>query len=163
MAEKMELSIDDYNKLIINNWNDVISKKDKIIVIGKVGTNNLRTIKEILNSLNGKKFLADYSSNTFCSKGLWKWAGFYPIWDVELRYETIINNKKSTVWISNKERELQENNYYLVGNNISKETDFNKRIINISLENWDMTPLEMNATLQLLQDYYYENGGAYGS
>lgn len=155
-AQEQKLSTQEYNNMIINNWNQVVAQKDKVILLGDIGSRNMKEIKKILNTLNGYKFLADYDSNTSHSRDLWKWAGISQVWDIELHYDEFFNNTFNKIWITNKiQPNSNENEYFLVGNKISKISDYEKRVINISMSNWDFTPLEMNNTIKMIKDYYY--------
>lgn len=50
-------SIDDMNKKIINNWNQIVSKNDKVFHLGDVSFGNKDETKDIIQRLNGNKTL----------------------------------------------------------------------------------------------------------
>ena len=59
-----------------------------------------------------------------------------------------------TLWISNKNVPQRPDDIFIVGNALAEESDFENRIINISLANWDLCPIEMNTLLKMCDDYY---------
>jgi calcineurin-like phosphoesterase family protein len=50
-------AIDDMNETIIGNWNACIDNEDEVYVLGDVGFDKSRTLKNHLRRLNGTKYL----------------------------------------------------------------------------------------------------------
>lgn len=50
-------SIEDMNSVLIENWNNVVSKKDTIYHLGDFAWGNKETVSKLLSKLNGNKIL----------------------------------------------------------------------------------------------------------
>jgi calcineurin-like phosphoesterase family protein len=50
-------SVEEMNRIIIENWNKVVNQKDDIYHLGDFGLTNTNEIVKILKRLNGKKYL----------------------------------------------------------------------------------------------------------
>ncbi len=151
-ATKLGLTAGEYNQMIIKKWNEIVGKEDNVLILGDCGSRNITIIKSILSKLNGKKYLIDMESNNKYSRKTWKWAGFDYIWRIAPYYKIDIEGEEFTLWISNSKEELGDKEFCCVGEKVSKEI-FNDKKLNVSLENWDYTPLSLNIIVDIIKNY----------
>ena len=50
-------NIEEMNKVIIDNWNNIVDKEDTVYHLGDFGFGTKEELKEIFDKLNGKKYL----------------------------------------------------------------------------------------------------------
>lgn len=76
-------SIEEMDSLIVQNWNQKVSKEDGVFVLGDVSFHNAEKTKEIISKLNGHKILVkgnhDNRSNDFYMECGFKEVSKYPI------------------------------------------------------------------------------------
>ena len=63
ITEKLKMSIEDYNKMLINKWNSIATKDDSIFVFGVFGTGLGKELKPIIEQLNGVIYIVNYVEN----------------------------------------------------------------------------------------------------
>ena len=59
-AKKDFTLIEDYNDFRINKWNSVVNEDDTVLIFGKFGGGDM---KSIINKLNGTIIIADLDDN----------------------------------------------------------------------------------------------------
>lgn len=61
-------NVEEMNRILIKNWNNVVNKHDKIFILGDFGLDSVGSLTEICQQLNGYKILIlgnhDRSKNT---------------------------------------------------------------------------------------------------
>ena len=80
-------STEEMDKVIIQNWNKVVSNKDIVIHLGDVGMGGKDYIKNIISQLNGKKILIKGNHDNY-SDEFYREAGFHTV----SRFPIIYNN-----------------------------------------------------------------------
>ena len=68
-AKKDFTLIEDYNDFRINKWNSVVNEDDTVLIFGKFGGGDM---KSIINKLNGTIIIADSDDNQNYSINEWK-------------------------------------------------------------------------------------------
>lgn len=68
-AKKDFTLIEDYNDFRINKWNSVVNDDDTVLIFGKFGGGDM---KSIINKLNGTVIIADSDDNQNYSINEWK-------------------------------------------------------------------------------------------
>lgn len=74
-------TVEEMDKILIENWNSVVSKKDRIRVLGDFSFHNADKTKDILNKLNGYKILVKGNHDRRKSNKWWYDAGFKEVYE----------------------------------------------------------------------------------
>lgn len=73
-------SVDEMNTVLINNWNEVVNRGDRVYHLGDFAIHkNVNQITKITKSLNGQKFLVygNHDWKPVKRSGGWTWKGDY--------------------------------------------------------------------------------------
>lgn len=130
--------IEDYNDFRINKWNSVVNEDDTVLIFGKFGGGDM---KSIINKLNGTIIIADSDDNQNYSINEWKNMGvkyvlkrnaFHTYGDNKTAYFTPVkldNNDDSIIFTTEKDNLGQ----VFKGNRLSIEAKY-----------WDYTPIKLD-------------------
>ena len=77
LQEKKAESVIKYNEWLIKKWNDTISKKDFVYILGDFSMGNKENTKKVLERLNGRKFLIKGNHYKSCEglENYFQWVG----------------------------------------------------------------------------------------
>lgn len=137
-AKKDFTLIEDYNDFRINKWNSVVNDDDTVLIFGKFGGGDM---KSIINKLNGTIIIADSDDNQNYSINEWKNMGvkyvlkrnaFHTYGDNKTAYFTPIkldDNDDSIIFTTEKDNLGQ----VFKGNRLSIEAKY-----------WDYTPIKLD-------------------
>ena len=137
-AKKDFTLIEDYNDFRINKWNSVVNEDDTVLIFGKFGGGDM---KSIINKLNGTIIIADSDDNQNYSINEWKNMGvkyvlkrnaFHTYGDNKTAYFTPIkldDNDDSIIFTTEKDNLGQ----VFKGNRLSIEAKY-----------WDYTPIKLD-------------------
>ena len=137
-AKKDFTLIEDYNDFRINKWNSVVNKDDTVLIFGKFGSGDM---KSIINKLNGTIIIADSDDNQNYSINEWKNMGvkyvlkrnaFHTYGDNKTAYFTPVkldDNDDSIIFTTEKDNLGQ----VFKGNRLSIEAKY-----------WDYTPIKLD-------------------
>ena len=130
--------IEDYNDFRINKWNSVVNEDDTVLIFGKFGGSDM---KSIINKLNGTIIIADSDDNQNYSINEWKNMGvkyvlkrnaFHTYGDNKTAYFTPVkldDNDDSIIFTTEKDNLGQ----VFKGNRLSIEAKY-----------WDYTPIKLD-------------------
>lgn len=130
--------IEDYNDFRINKWNSVVNEDDTVLIFGKFGGGDM---KSIINKLNGTIIIADSDDNQNYSTNEWKNMGvkyvlkrnaFHTYGDNKTAYFTPIkldDDDDSIIFTTEKDNLGQ----VFKGNRLSIEAKY-----------WDYTPIKLD-------------------
>ena len=130
--------IEDYNDFRINKWNSVVNEDDTVLIFGKFGGGDM---KSIINKLNGTIIIADSDDNQNYSINEWKNMGvkyvlkrnaFHTYGDNKTAYFTPVkldDNDNSIIFTTEKDNLGQ----VFKGNRLSIEAKY-----------WDYTPIKLD-------------------
>ena len=130
--------IEDYNDFRINKWNSVVNEDDTVLIFGKFGGGDM---KSIINKLNGTIIIADSDDNQNYSINEWKNMGvkyvlkrnaFHTYGDSKTAYFTPVkldDNDDSIIFTTEKDNLGQ----VFKGNRLSIEAKY-----------WDYTPIKLD-------------------
>ena len=142
--------IEDYNDFRINKWNSVVNDDDTVLIFGKFGGGDM---KSIINKLNGTIIIADSDDNQNYSINEWKNMGvkyvlkrnaFHTYGDNKTAYFTPIkldDNDDSIIFTTEKDNLGQ----VFKGNRLSIEAKY-----------WDYTPIkleELGDIIERMKEY----------
>ena len=137
-AKKDFTLIEDYNDFRINKWNSVVNEDDTVLIFGKFGGGDM---KSIINKLNGTIIIADSDDNQNYSINEWKNMGvkyvlkrnaFHTYGDNKTAYFTPVkldDNDDSIIFTTEKDNLGQ----VFKGNKLSIEAKY-----------WDYTPIKLD-------------------
>lgn len=137
-AKKDFTLIEDYNDFRINKWNSVVNKDDTVLIFGKFGGGDM---KSIINKLNGTIIIADSDDNQNYSINEWKNMGvkyvlkrnaFHTYGDNKTAYFTPVkldDDDDSIIFTTEKDNLGQ----VFKGNRLSIEAKY-----------WDYTPIKLD-------------------
>lgn len=137
--------IEDYNDFRINKWNSVVNEDDTVLIFGKFGGGDM---KSIINKLNGTIIIADSDDNQNYSINEWKNMGvkyvlkrnaFHTYGDNKTAYFTPIkldDNDDSIIFTTEKDNLGQ----VFKGNRLSIEAKY-----------WDYTPIKLDELGEIIE------------
>ena len=130
--------IEDYNDFRINKWNSVVNEDDTVLIFGKFGGGDM---KSIINKLNGTIIIADSDDNQNYSINEWKNMGvkyvlkrnaFHTYGDNKTAYFTPVkldDNDDSIIFTTEKDNLGQV---------------FKRNRLSIEAKYWDYTPIKLD-------------------
>ncbi len=131
-------NIKEMDTTIINNWNYVVKRKDKVFVLGDVSFYNKEKTAEITCSLNGYKVLILGNHDNERSLNWWKNVGF----DEVIKYPIIYND---FYILAHEPMYLNENMPYInIHGHIHNLKYESKQYFNVSVECINYTPISFN-------------------
>lgn len=80
--------VEQMNKFMIEAWNSVVVKDDKVIVLGDFGFGGSDFISDTLNKLRGNKVLVMGNHDRSRSVKKWMELGFQAVYDYPIVYDT---------------------------------------------------------------------------
>jgi calcineurin-like phosphoesterase family protein len=86
ISKKLELSLENYNQMLIDNWNSVVSSNDTVFIFGVFGAGYGDDLQSIIEKLNGTIYLTNFSENQGFDRKRWQKMGIYAIWDCSFTY-----------------------------------------------------------------------------
>lgn len=162
-------NIDTHDAKLIQNWNSVVRPKDKVIVAGDffVGPHTEEQIDEVMKQLNGEiELIEGNHDSAFRKKILSKYIKKISAYKVirENKYDSIISHipvhpqQLESRYKSNLHGHLHKHNVMIrtpwVDNagNIVWDTELDQRYINVSMEQINLTPINMDIIRQRIGD-----------
>ena len=131
---------------IIKNWNNVVSKRDKIFIAGDVTFYNKEKIAEIIRQLNGKKILVKGNHDTR-NNNWWSDVGFDEISNYPIIYKEwfVISHEPPTYYND------ATPYFYIYGHVHGSEMyrTITKQTACVCVERWDYTPVELEKIIEL--------------
>ena len=137
-AKKDFTLIEDYNDFRINKWNSVVNEDDTVLIFGKFGGGDM---KSIINKLNGTIIIADSDDNQNYSINEWKNMGvkyvlkrnaFHTYGDNKTAYFTPVklDDDDDSIMFTTEKDNLGQ---VFKGNRLSIEAKY-----------WDYTPIKLD-------------------
>ena len=159
-AKEQNLTVEEYNNMIINNINNTVKDDDCIIFNGVITINlTLKENKELLSKIKGKKYIIDYDFQSIIySIADWKEMGFTKVFNTPGAQKNIINGRESYVILGIDKKEILgdlkgKDHYIAVPESIYSTGELYKdKILNISIKNWNFEPIEIGERLPQMFD-----------
>ena len=137
---------DEMNKVISNNWNNVIKNEDTVFCLGDVAFGNKDMIKNIVSKLNGKKNLILGNHDRSRNIKWWQDCGF----DFVSRYPIIF---KQHYILSHEPMYINEYMPYInIHGHLHSKKMQSQKFINVSVECINYTPIDFELEIK----YKYE-------
>ncbi len=138
-------NVDDMDMAIINNWNQVVDKGDKIFILGDVSFYNKDKTTDIIKMLNGYKMLILGNHDRDRSLNWWKDTGIDEISKYPIIYDEFYIFSHEPLY-------LNENMPYA---NIHGHTHHlrydSRQFFNVSVECINYTPIEFEKIRNVIQ------------
>jgi len=141
-------SVEEMDEAMIKNWNGVVSKKDKIFVVGDVSFHNKERTTEIIQQLNGNKILI-IGNHDQRSIQWWMDAGFDEVSNYPIIYkEWIVIQHEPPTYIND-----AMPYFYIYGHVHSTEMyrTITKQSACVSAERWEYTPVNLEKIIELVE------------
>lgn len=159
-AREQNMDINTYNQTIINNLNTFTSEKEPahFCFFGVITAGTMEQTKDLLSQLGGVKSLIDYNYNqSKFTIEQWKEIGFSFVWTNSCAQRSVINNKDTYVVIEVEKDHLEKVlslDYYvaIAGSMIGMEDIYKDKLLNISIQNWGLMPIELEEELPRIFD-----------
>lgn len=141
-------NVNEMDNTMINNWNSVVKKEDKVFMVGDFALSGKNKIIEIGQQLNGRKTLI-LGNHDGASKKTYYEAGFEYVSKYPIIFEEffIISHKPQFV----KNHGLYVNIFGHVHDN-PMYNDYSKNSFCVSAERIDYTPVEFNEILKKIKE-----------
>ena len=132
------------SKELIKRWNKIVRKVDKIFVLGDFAFTNKKITTEIVKQLRGRKYLILGNHDHEHSIHWWLDTGFERVYDYPILFEKFFLLSHEPVYL-NEGMPYANIHGHLHSKKLSLHT-----YINVSVENWDYTPVEFGEIKALL-------------
>lgn len=134
IANEMGLSVEAYNKMLIDKWNSVVAAENEVFVYGVFGIGLRREMREIISQLKGKIYIMEGKANKFTKEEFLSF-GVIRCWNIGLKYCKSDNDE---LFCTNKIDGLT----CKLGTKDCKEV-FKDNILSIEAKYWDYTPVRI--------------------
>lgn len=137
-------NIKEMDASIIENWNSVVKKDDKVFVLGDISFYNKEKTAEIIYSLNGYKILILGNHDNERSLHWWKSVGFDEVINYPIIYDGFY-------MLSHEPMYLNENMPYMnIHGHIHNLKYESKQFFNVSVECIDYTPISFEKIKEIV-------------
>jgi len=159
-AKRENLSVAEYNDMIINKINNIVDDEDCLILNGVITINlTLQENKELFSKIKGRKYIIDYDFQSIVfNADDWREMGFYKIFNTPGAQKSIINGEDSYVILATDKQTILtdfqgKNKYIAVPGSIYDTGELYKNhILNISANLWNYEPIEIGERLPQIFD-----------
>ncbi|REE67954.1 calcineurin-like phosphoesterase family protein [Paenibacillus taihuensis] len=128
-------NVDEMNERMIECWNAVVGKQDKVFHLGDFSFLNQEKTKEIVSRLNGYKVLILGNHDRGRSRKWWLDVGFDEVSEHPIIY-------KDFFFLSHEPMYMNKHMPYVnVHGHIHSQKYAGINYINVSVEHWDYTPI----------------------
>lgn len=149
-AQELNKTIDEYNRMIVDNWNKTVKETDEILIFGKIGNKPIESLKNIIQSLNGQLYLMDYNSNKNYKIETWKKIGIDYIINCSI-FDSIGDDKFCIPIAEQIDNYLTTVKYLCLTEKHKMDTIFKNNCLNISVKNWDYTPIPLKELPKIIE------------
>lgn len=137
-------SVEQYNQMIIDNCNSVVTNEDTLLLMGIISKGDELQTQGVINFLNGKKIIPDFSEKNF-SKKFWNSINI-STYTINGFINGTIKNKNSTVNILSTSKDLIKNlsiGYCAAPYSLCTNKQlYHNRILNLSTDQFDYYPVD---------------------
>ena len=143
-------SAEHMNIELINNWNSVVSKRDKVFVLGDVSFADKETTKGIVSQLHGHKILILGNHDRGRSAdNFWRYVGFDEVSKYPILYnEFVVMSHEPPSYFN------EATPYTFIYGHVHSSDMYRTVTRNtacVSVERWNYTPVEINALFGLMK------------
>lgn len=156
-AAKFGMSVDIYNKKIIEKINKKVSEEDMLIIGGIFTKGNFLQTLNLVSQIKAKKTLINREQYNLFSNEEYIELGFNHIWNVDGAQKVKYMNKDYNIIVIGRPEYIshykKEGCYVAAaGSDLKQEDLYKDKILNISLENWGFCPIETQEQLPQIFD-----------
>lgn len=139
-------SISEMDKILIENWNNVITETDEVYILGDFGADGYE--KEILAKLNGIKYLVkgnhDVQSNDY-----YRSAGFKEVYDLPVLYKNFWILSNEAIYVN---RNMPYANLFGHVHNSPMIKDYSSQHFCVSAERIDYAPISFDKIAEMVKE-----------
>lgn len=139
---------DEMDNKIISNWNSVVKKLDKIIVVGDFSLDKKENIIKIGNKLNGRKILL-LGNHDKASKKTYYEAGFESVIDYPIIIEDFAIISHKPIFVT---EEMPYINIFAHVHNNPNYLDYTKNGFCVSVERINYTPILLSSIVKKIKN-----------
>lgn len=147
-------SVEEMDETLIENWNSIVSREDKVFVLGDVGFYGKQKMSECISRLKGKKLLVMGNHDRRKSLSWWRDVGFGEVSKYPIVYKDFIIMSHEPPTYTPPDTPY----FYIYGHVHSSE--MYKTITDtsccVSVERWAYKPVYLNTIFDMLVTY--QNG-----
>lgn len=126
---------EEMDEYMINQWNAIVSKEDKVFHLGDFSFYNKEKTKAIADRLNGKKFLILGNHDRGRSKSWWLDAGFDEVSEYPIIYESFYILSHEPIYMN------KHMPYVNIHGHIHSQKYEGKHYFNACVEHYDYKPV----------------------
>lgn len=143
-------NVDEMNKVLINNWNQKVKKRDKVFVLGDVSFLDEEKTKEIVSSLNGYKILILGNHDRDKNINWWYRVGFNEVYKYPIVFDEFIVMSHEPPTYYNQQTPF----FYIYGHVHSTELyqTITKQSACVCVERWNYTPVDIEEIKRLISE-----------
>jgi calcineurin-like phosphoesterase family protein len=136
--------VEQMNREMIERWNSVVNKKDKVFHLGDFSFLNLEKTKDILSKLNGYKTLIMGNHDRGRSRAWWLEAGFNEVNEHPIIYGGFFFLSHEPMYMN------KHMPYVNIHGHIHGLKYEGNQFVNVSVEQWDYKPVQFEAIKQMV-------------
>lgn len=138
-------SVQEMDEILIKNWNNTVSKKDKVFILGDFAFANKERMRQYVQQLNGLKTLILGNHDRIRTIEWWKNVGFREVipYPIIYRYWYILSHEP--VYLD------QDMSYINIFGHVHSDknyADYNSQRFCVSVERIGYKPIELNEILE---------------
>ncbi|GIO30780.1 MULTISPECIES: metallophosphoesterase family protein [Paenibacillus] len=130
---------EEMDEYMINQWNEIVEKEDKVFHLGDFSFYNKEKTKAIVQRLHGKKFLILGNHDRGRSKAWWLDAGFEEVSEYPIIYGGFYLLSHEPMYMN------KHMPYVNVHGHIHGQKYEGKHYFNACVEHWDYKPVDFEA------------------
>jgi calcineurin-like phosphoesterase family protein len=134
-------NVEGMNWQMIQRWNSVVSKEDKVFMLGDFGIGSKIELQNICQQLNGNKFLIMGNHDMARSVKWWHEVGFQEV----SKYGIILNN--NTILCHEPIPTFNSCGWTVIHGHLHDKTIVYKNYINVSVEHINYTPILLDSLI----------------
>lgn len=134
-------SIEDMDKVIFNNWNEVVSKEDLVFVLGDVSLHRRDITIQLVQGLIGQKVLILGNHDKSRSLDFWREAGFSEVYKYPIIFKKFYILSHEPVYL-NSNMPYMNIHGHIHSKRIQDSTGEIKQFFNVSVECINYKPID---------------------
>lgn len=154
-AKKAGCSIEEYNEMVMTNWNKVVGENDMVVLLGEVSDGKFEETKIFFSKLNGNEFIYlndnERTKAAHFTKNQFKEMGIQELCIHSVIYGDVQGNNQRIYVLSWDNKEMK-NDFYCVSTSsvVGEEKNFSNSTLNADVSLWGYAPLKSDDVGKLI-------------
>lgn len=140
--------VKEMNSAMISNWNQVVSRDDKVFMLGDFAFAGKEKIQSLVHALNGRKILIIGNHDRSHSLSWWKTSGFEEVIDYPIIYKEWYMLSHEPMYIN---KNMPYANIFGHVHANPEYMDYTEQSFCVSVERIGYTPIEWNAMVEKMR------------